>query len=79
MLKFIMINYALGLLILPFGDISILRNLCKLYLNRKKKEQHDLDQFDFITNHILNNNGFFDAHNNGDEQKPPHTNPHYPP
>lgn len=67
---FLLIYYALGTLILPKGNFSILPDLPKMYAHCKSTEHHDMNPFDFITDHLINIDGFFDAHDNGDEQKP---------
>lgn len=67
---FLLIYFAFGNLVLPFGDFSILPELPKMYSNCKATEHHDMNPFDFITDHLINIDGLFDAHDNGDEQKP---------
>lgn len=41
-----------------------------MYEHCKKTEDKDMTAFDFITDHLLNIDGIFDKHDNGDEQKP---------
>lgn len=67
---FVLVYYVLGQLILPRGDFSILPALPKMYAHCKATEHHDMNPFDFITDHLINIDGLFDAHDNGDEQKP---------
>lgn len=67
---FVLIYYALGQLILPCGDFSILPDLPKMYAHCKAMEDRDMTPFDFVTDHLVNIDGLFDAHDNGDEQKP---------
>lgn len=67
---FVLVYYALGQLILPCGDFSILPDLPKMYARCKAMEDHDMTPFDFVTDHLVNIDGLFDAHDNGDEQKP---------
>ena len=68
--SFLLIYYVFGSLVLPMGDFSMLPNLPKMYQNCKATEHHDMNPFDFITDHLINIDGLFDAHGNGDEQKP---------
>lgn len=67
---FILLYYTLGQLILPCGDFSALPDLPRMYAHCKETEHHDMNPFDFITDHLINIDGLFDAHDNGDEQKP---------
>ena len=64
-----MLYYTFGSLILPNGDFSVLPDLPKMYQHCKETEHHDMNVFDFITDHLLNIDGLFDAHDNNDEQK----------
>ena len=41
-----------------------------MYNNCKEYEHHDMTPLDFITDHLINIDGLFDKHDNGDEQKP---------
>lgn len=77
---FMLAYFALGNLILPMGDFSVLPDLPSMYTHCKATEHHDMNPFDFITDHLVNIDGFFDAHGNGDEQKPHHPFPfhHWP-
>jgi hypothetical protein len=70
LLIFVLVYYVLGQLMLSGGDFSILPNLPKMYAHCKATEHHDMPPFDLITDHLININGLFDAHDNGDEQKP---------
>jgi len=67
---FMFLYFALGNLILPMGDFSVLPSLPAMYVHCKATEHHDMNPFDFITDHLVNIDGLFDAHDNGDEQKP---------
>lgn len=62
--------YSLGTLILPSADFSIIPQLPELYAHCKETEDKDMNITDFITDHLMNIDGIFDAHDNGDEQKP---------
>ena len=62
--------FAFGTLCLPQGDISAIANLPKMYQHCKATEDKDMTPFDFITDHLINIDGLFDKHDNGDEQKP---------
>ncbi|MBA3681828.1 MAG: hypothetical protein H0W73_11800 [Bacteroidetes bacterium] len=62
--------YSVGSLILPLADFSILPDLPQLYAHCKATEDKDLQITDFITDHLMNIDGIFDQHDNGDEQKP---------
>ena len=67
---FILFYYSLGTLFLPLGDFSTLQDIPKMYNNCKEHEHHDMTPIDFITDHLINIDGLFDKHDNGDEQKP---------
>lgn len=67
---FILFYYSLGTLFLPMGDFSTLQDIPKMYSNCKEYEHHDMTPLDFITDHLINIDGLFDKHDNGDEQKP---------
>lgn len=41
-----------------------------MYRNCKANEDKDMTPIDFITDHLLNIDGVFDKHDNGDQQKP---------
>lgn len=41
-----------------------------MYRKCKATEDKDMTPIDFITDHLLNIDGVFDKHDNGDEQKP---------
>lgn len=61
------------------GDFSMLNDIPEMYRHCKATEDKDMTPFDFITDHLLNIDGLFDKHENGDEQKPhqPIQNHHY--
>lgn len=52
------------------GDFSVLQDLPEIYRNCKATEDKDMTPLDFITDHLVNIDGLFDKHDNGDEQKP---------
>lgn len=62
--------FLLGQMLLPNGDFSVLPDLPAMYAHCKTTEDKDLSVLDFITDHLINIDGLFDAHNNGDQQKP---------
>ncbi len=62
--------FCLGKLILPMGDFAILIDLPEMYAQCKTNEDVDMTVIDFFTDHIINIDGIFDKHNNGDKQKP---------
>jgi hypothetical protein len=62
--------YTLGTFCLPMGNFSVLPNLPEMYSHCRAQEDKDLTPFDFVTDHLLNFDGMFDKHDNGDEQKP---------
>nr|WP_294936503.1 hypothetical protein [uncultured Flavobacterium sp.] len=62
--------YTLGTLCLPMGDFSILPSLPKIYQHCKATEDCDMTPIDFLTDHLINIDGIFDSHENGDDQKP---------
>ena len=55
---------------LPNSDFAVLPNLPAMYAHCQATEDKDLTVIDFITDHLINIDGVFDAHDNGDEQKP---------
>jgi len=66
----ILVYYSIGSLILPSSDFSIIPELPQLYSHCKATEDKDMNFSDFITDHLINIDGIFDQHKNGDEQKP---------
>lgn len=52
------------------GDFSWLQEVPEMYRHCKATEDRDMTAFDFITDHLINIDGVFDHHRNGDEQKP---------
>ncbi len=40
-----------------------------MYRHCRAKEDKDMTPFDFITDHLVNIDGLFDKHDNGDDQK----------
>lgn len=56
------------------SDFSALLDIPQMYRHCKATEDRDMTPFDFITDHLINIDGIFDKHDNGDEQ-----NPHNPP
>lgn len=66
---FLLTYYVFGNLLLPNSDFSILPDLPAMYQHCKETEDIDMTPFDFITDHLLNIDCLFDAHDNDDEQK----------
>lgn len=62
--------YSFGTLFLPMGDFSSLQDIPEMYRHCKATEDKDMTVFDFVTDHLINIDGIFDKHNNGDPQKP---------
>ena len=62
--------WAFGMLLLPMGDFSALNDLQEQYNHCKETEDKDMTLVDFITDHLINIDGFFDKHEKGDKQKP---------
>ena len=70
LLAILLLSYHLfGTMCLPMGDFSMLADLPKMYQHCKATEDADLDVFDFVTDHLIDVDCFFDAHEE-DEQKP---------
>ena len=67
---FLLAFYSFGTFCLPLGDFSILADLPQMYHHCKTTEDKDMTPIDFITDHLVNIDGMFDEHQNGDEQKP---------
>ena len=65
-----LVYYSIGSLIFPASDFSIIPELPQLYAHCKATEDKDMNFADFITDHLINVDGIFDHHDNGDEQKP---------
>lgn len=61
--------YTFGVLCLPQSDFSVLPDLPAMYRHCKTQEDKDLTLFDFLKDHLINVDGFFDAHDHGDLQK----------
>jgi hypothetical protein len=68
--------WAFGMLLLPMGDVSTLKDLPEQYMHCKQTEDKDMTLVDFITDHLINIDGVFDKHDNGDKQKS-HSPSHY--
>lgn len=62
--------YSLGTLFLPLGDFSTLQDIPEMYNHCKATEHRDMTALDFVTDRLINIDGIFDKHKNGDEQKP---------
>jgi len=52
------------------GDFSMLKDIPEMYRHCKATEDKDMTPLDFITDHLVNIDGLFDKHENGDDQKP---------
>lgn len=52
------------------GNFSTLQDLPEMYRHCKANEDKDMTVLDFVTDHLINIDGIFDKHENGDEQKP---------
>lgn len=68
--------YVFGTFCLPQSDFSTLVDLPEMYRNCKETEDLDMNLFDFVTDHFVNIDSFFDKHLKGDEQKP-HSTKHF--
>jgi hypothetical protein len=66
--------FLFGSLCLPYGDFSYLTELPEMYRHCKATEDVDMGPIDFLTDHLINVDGAFDKHNNGDQQKPHQSN-----
>jgi hypothetical protein len=66
----LLLFYSFGTLCLPLGDFAFLPELPEMYRHCKATEDKDMTPLDFITDHLVNIDGIFDHHDNGDEQKP---------
>ncbi len=64
------IYWSFGMFILPEGNFSALSDIPAQYQHCKETEDKDLTVFNFITDHLINVDCLFDAHDQGDEQKP---------
>jgi hypothetical protein len=59
------------------GDFSMLEDIPEMYQHCKTTEDKDMTALDFFTDHVMNIDGIFDQHKNGDEQKPHHPEKHH--
>jgi hypothetical protein len=66
----LLVYYLVGTICLPMGDFSFTTDLPKMYHHCKTTEDKDLTPLDFVTDHLMNLDGIFDRHCNGDHQKP---------
>lgn len=71
---FLLALYSFGTFCLPMGDFFMLKDISEMYRFCKANEDKDMTPLDFITDHLVNIDGLFDQHANGDEQKPHHSN-----
>lgn len=67
---FLLTFYSFGTFCLPMGNFSSLQDLPEMYQHCKATEDKDMTPLDFLTDHLINIDGLFDKHNNGDDQKP---------
>ena len=68
--QFFIIFYSLGTVLLPMSNFSVIEDLPNMFKHCKTTEDKDMTVFDFVSDHLLNLDGMFDKHQNGDEQKP---------
>ena len=66
----LLVFYTFGTICLPAGDFSMFTDLPAMYRHCKSNEDKDMTPIDFITDHLVNIDGIFDKHINGDEQRP---------
>lgn len=62
--------YSIGVFLLPLGNFAVLQDVPEMYQHCKTYEDKDMTVVDFFTDHLINIDGVFDKHTNGDEQKP---------
>ena len=72
--------YLLGTVCLPLGNFSFGVDLPEMYRHCKVHEDKNMTPLDFVTDHLVNIDGIFDSHFNGDQQKPhsPPPSQHHP-
>lgn len=68
----ILMYFSLGSLLLPMANFTLLPQLPQMYQECKTHEHPDMNAWEFITDHLVNIDGVFDAHEEGDEQEPHH-------
>lgn len=68
-LFFLSLYYLSGNILLQ-GNFAALQELPDMYAQCKTEEDPDMNLFDFVTDHLLNLDGLFDAHGDDDHQKP---------
>ena len=66
----LLLYYSFGIFCLPEGDFAVIAELPTMYQHCKATEDKDMTSLDFITDHLINIDCFFDQHLNGDQQKP---------
>lgn len=71
-----LIYYLFGTFCLPMGNFAVVSELPSMYKHCKNSEDKDMNVVDFITDHLLNLDGIFDEHKDGDDQKP-HSSSHH--
>ena len=62
--------YLFGTFCLPLSNFALVSDLPQMYQHCKETEDKDLTPIDFVTDHLINLDSFFDKHTNGDDQKP---------
>ena len=67
---FIALYYCFGATLLPKGDFAVILELPAMYQHCKATEDKDMNIVDFVTDHLINIDCLFDAHDNNDAQKP---------
>lgn len=66
----ILLYFSLGAMLLPMGNFALLPQLPQMYEHCKTHEHPDMNAWEFVTDHLVNVDGVFDSHSDGDEQKP---------
>lgn len=61
--------FLLGSMLLPFGNFSFMNKLPQMYAHCLQEDKN-MQVIDFVSDHLLDIDGLFDKHKNGDEQKP---------
>lgn len=68
----LMFYYLIGSMLLPFGDFNNMKDLTSMYKHCKSTEEKDLTVFDFVTEHLIDIDCLFEAHESDEPDEKPH-------
>jgi hypothetical protein len=70
--------YLLGTLTLPFADFSVIKDLPEMFRHCKATEDHDLNIFEFFTEHVSGLGQLVEGTEHEDEEEEDGDKPHAP-